>query len=169
MDEVNRLIREGKTIGEIRGHLAALGTPVSHGATGRYVKSAREAMAESREASQVASQWVQQLGENPSGDVGTLLNEMLKTIAYQTLGSIKDQIAQDKMPKPGDIMFLAKAFKDLEAASKGALQRREVIEKMALERQAKAAESVARENGLSDDQWAAIRAKFLGIQDEAAP
>lgn len=163
----NRLIREGRTIAEIREHLNELGAEVSHGAMGRYAKRAREQMKQYREAQEVAGMWVTQLNENPKGDVGAMLPEMLKSVAYATIatmGSSPDGAAKAKPVKPMEIMLLSKALKDLEATTKQNIDRRERIEKLALERQAKAAERVAKQQGMSADQWAQIRAEFLGIK-----
>jgi len=172
VDLCHRLIRDGKTIPQITDKLNELDADVSQSAVGRYVKSAREQMARYQSAQAIAGQWVTQIGENPTGDVGSLLAEMLKTIAFTTLAGMGDEESADgkktKPPKPMDIMLLAKAIRDLEATSKANIERREKIEQLALRRQAKAAEQVAREKGLSDDQWEAIRARFLGIQQDDA-
>ncbi|MBN8885915.1 MAG: DUF3486 family protein [Rudaea sp.] len=174
VDLCNRLMREGKTIYEITDKLNELDADVSKSAVGRYVKSAREQMQRYRDAQQVASQWVEQLGENGRGDVATLCQQMLTGIAFQTL----DQVATAQLQEAGDdstpakplkamdLMLLAKALESIEASSKRSMERREKIERLALERQAKAAEKTARANGLSDDQWEAIRKKFLGIRDD---
>ncbi len=152
-DLCHRLIREGRTIHEITDKLNELDADVSKSAVGRYVKSAREQMERYREAQVVAGQWVAQLGENPSGDVGALLAEMLKTVAFQSLASMGDAQGEDaagaKPPKPMDIMLLAKAIRDLEATSKANIERREKIERAAIERAAKKAGEVGERVGLS--------------------
>jgi response regulator RpfG family c-di-GMP phosphodiesterase len=151
-DLCHRLIREGKTIHEITDKLNELDAEVSKSAVGRYVKSAREQMQRYREAQEVAGQWVAQLGENPGGDVGALLAEMLKTVAFQALGSMGEaQAGEDGKgaPKPMDIMLLAKAIRDLEATSKANIERREKIERAAIERAAKKAGEVGERVGLS--------------------
>ena len=172
LDEVNRLVREGRTIGDIREHLAELGAEVSNGSMGRYVKNARDQMRRYQEAQEVAGQWVAKLGENPKGDVGMLLAEMLKVTAFQTLSSMAsedDEGEAVQAAKPMDIMLLAKAIKDLEATAKQSIERRERIEKAVLQRQAKAAESAAKEAGVDDEAFERIRAKFLGVHYEPAP
>ena len=175
-DVCHRLIREGKTIHEITDKLNELEADVSKSAVGRYVKSAREQMQRYREAQEVAGRWVAELGENSKGDVATLCQQMLTGIAFTTL----DQVAQQQLEvgdgdgKPAkplkamDLMLFAKALESIESGSTRALERREKIERAALQRQAAAAEEVARERGLSDDQWEAIRARFLGIQVPAS-
>lgn len=149
-----RLIRDGATIHQITDKLNELDADVSKSAVGRYVKSAREQMRRYREAQEVAGAWVAQLGENPQGDVGALLAEMLKTVAFQTLGSMGDAQADEDgkgAPKPMDIMLLAKAIRDLEATSKANIERRAAIEKAAIEKAAKKAGEVGERRGLSQD------------------
>lgn len=167
-DLVHRLIREGRTIEDITDKLNELDADVSRSAVGRYVKGARDQMKQYQDAQAVAGQWVTQLGENPTGDVGALLAEMLKTVAFQALASMAPtDDGRGKPTKPMDIMLLAKAIRDLEATSKANIERRERIERQVLERQANAAEKVAKQQGMSSDQWAQIRAQFLGIKDAA--
>lgn len=162
-EAVDRLIREGRTIAEIRAHLDELQHPRSHGATGRYVQRARHNMARFREAQEIAGQWVTELGEAPRGDVGVLLAEMLKTVAFNTLDQLAGGDEEVKPAKPMDIMLLAKAIQSLESTAKASHERRERIEQNALKRQAAKAEKAAKARGLTDNDWAAIRAEFLGI------
>lgn len=167
-----RLIRDGRTIHEITTALNELDADVSKSAVGRYVKSTRELMQRHLAAQNIAGRLIAQLGENPQGDVGALLAEMLKTIAFQLMadmgtdgaGELDAEAAAELRAKPMDIMLLAKGLDHLERAGAIGFKRRVEIERLALARQAKAAESVAKQHGLSTDQWAAIRAKFLGIQ-----
>lgn len=168
-DLCHRLIREGRTIEDITEKLNELDADVSRSAVGRYVKGAREQMKNLREAQTVASQWVRQINENPQGDVSALLTDLLSSLSYQVISTMTpDDNGGGKRVKPMDIMLLAKAIRDLEATSKANIERREKIERAVLERQAQAAEKVAKQQGMSADQWAQIRAQFLGIKDEAA-
>lgn len=172
----HRLIREGATIHQITDKLNELDADVSKSAVGRYVKSTRAMMQRYQAAQEIAGKLVAQIGENPTGDVGALLAEMLKTIAFQMMADLGDAEApeegdtdaEDLRVKPMEFMLLAKGLDHLERAGAVGLKRRLEIERVALQRQAKAAEKVAREKGLNDDQWEAIRARFLGIQAAAA-
>lgn len=172
-DLCHRLIREGRTIHEITDALNQLDADVSKSAVGRYVKGAREQMEHYREAQAVAGQWVSQLSEAPGSDVSALLAEMLKTVAFRTIADIGsadgpvDKDGKPKQPKAMDIMLLAKAIRDMEASTKASIERRERIERQALERQTKAAEKVAQKQGMSPEHWAQLRAQFLGIPVEA--
>ena len=174
-----RLIRDGRTIHEITAALNELDAEVSKSAVGRYVKNTRALMQRHLAAQDIAGRLVSQLGENPQGDVGALLAEMLKTIAFQLMadmGSDDDSeldadTAAELRAKPMDIMLLAKGLDHLERAGAVGFKRRLEIERLALARQAKAAESVAAQQGLTAAQWAAIRSEFLGIKpaSNAAP
>lgn len=169
-DLFHRLVRDGRTIEEITDKLNELDAAVSTSAVGRSVKRAREQMRHYREAQAIAGQWVAQLGENPTGDVGGLLAEMLKTVAFQSLTSMApDDEGNGKPAKPMDIMLLAKAIKDLESTAKQNLERREKDERKALQRQAKAAEKVAKKQGMSKAHWDQLKAGFLGIPVDEAP
>lgn len=152
-DVCHRLIREGRTIAEIREKLNELGGDVSHGAMGRYVKSAREQMTRYREAQEVASRWVEQIGENPKGDVGALCGQMFTGIVHATLDRIAEQqMAEDGKVKPMkamDLMLLAKALQSMESTSKQSMERRAAIEKAAIERAAEKAGEVGTRAGLS--------------------
>lgn len=163
-----RLIREGSTIHQITDKLNELDADVSKSAVGRYVKNTRELMQRYQAAQAVAGKLVAQIGENPGGDVGALLAEMLKTIAFQLMAEMGTEDAEDLRAKPMDVMLLGKALDHIERAGAVGFKRRIEIERLALQRQAKAAEATAREQGLSDDQWSAIRGKFLGIPPASA-
>lgn len=174
VDLCHRLIREGATIHQITDKLNELDADVSKSAVGRYVKNAHEQMQRYRDAQEVAGMWVEQIGENPKGDVGALCGQLLTGIAHSTLDQISmQQIQAEKEGKPRpmkamDLMLLAKALESMESTTKRNLERRERIERQALERQAKAAEKVARKQGMSAEQWAQIRAEFLGIKPDDA-
>lgn len=156
-DVCHRLIREGKTIHEITDKLNELDAEVSKSAVGRYVKSAREQMQRYREAQEVAGRWVSELGENSKGDVATLCQQMLTGIAFTTLDQVAQQQLDDgegdgkpaKPVKAMDLMLFAKALESIESGSKRALERREKIERAAIERAATKAGEVGQRVGLS--------------------
>lgn len=149
----------------------AAGGKVSKSAMGRWLKNAREQLAEYREAQEVAGLWVKQLGEDPDGDVGVLLSEALKLLAGQVVGDLRQRASDaadggdDAKPVTAmELMLAAKALDHVERSDASSLKRRVAAEQIALKRQTKAAEVVAREKGLTDEQWEAIRAKFLGVK-----
>ena len=159
-EAVDRLVRDGRaTIDEIVDAIDALGGEASRSSVGRYVKNAREQMQRYREAQEVAKVWVGKLEEDPKGDVGRLLSEMLRTVAFQVIGELGDE---DDIGA-GDIMLLARAIKDLASADKTNLDRelrvRQEVAKQAAEKAAK----IAKKGGMSAETVAEIRREILGV------
>lgn len=159
------------TIHDALGEVKAAGGEVSKSAMGRWLKDAREELAEHRKAQEIAGLWVKQLGESPDGDVGVLLSEMLKTLAIRVVADARNKMDAVESGDPDaapvsamELMLAAKALNHIEVSDASSLKRRVAAEQVALKRQANAAETVAREKGLTDDQWAAIREKFLGVK-----
>lgn len=165
-DAVDELVRDGRyTLDEIIDHLAELngGTaPVSRSALGRYAQQAEAQMQRYREAQEVAKVWMGKLEDEPHGDVARLLPEMLRSVAFQTIGQIGDR---EEGADAQELMFLAKALDHLGKANTASLQ----IELKLREIRTKAkavAEEVSKEakaGGLSDETAEAIRRKILGV------
>jgi hypothetical protein len=161
-EAVDTAVREGRlTIDEIVTLIATQGGDASRSAVGRYVKNAKEKMEDYRQAMQVASVWVDKIGKEPQGDVGRMVLEILKVVAFNSIGDIQ-QVA------PEDLMFLAKAMKDIAGADKLAVDREINVRKLIAARAAEVASSVAKtakKAGLSDETINVIRAEILGIPD----
>lgn len=165
-EAVDGLVRDGRyTLDEILEHLAQLngGTaPVSRSALGRYAQQAEEQMRRYREAQEVAKVWMGKLEDEPNGDVARLLPEMLRSVAFQTIGQIGDR---KEGADAQELMFLAKALDHLGKANTASLQ----IELKLREIRAKAkavAEEVsaqAKAGGLSDETAEQIRRMILGV------
>lgn len=175
-EAVDEAVRRGVTIAQILTLLNELAPSVdpdadlpSESAVGRYKQKAEAQMRTYREAQQIAGVWVEKLGQDPGGDVGRLIAQMLRTVAFQALADMGS--AEAPAAAPMDIMLLAKAIKDLAGADKISVER-EMRVRQAVAAEIKAqtaaaaqeAESIAREGGMSDDEWALIRAKILGVQ-----
>lgn len=122
-DAVDALVRDGRyTLDEILEHLADLNggkSPVSRSALGRYTQAAEEQMRRYREAQEVAKVWVNKLEDEPNGDVARLLPEMLRSVAFQTIGSMSDR---EEGADAQELMFLAKALDHLGKANTASLQ-----------------------------------------------
>lgn len=178
--EVDRLIRDGRaTLDEIVAHIRGLGAEVSRSAVHRYKQSAESAMRRYREAQEVAGVWVKEFKERPDGDVGRLLAEMLKSVAFSTLSTMADR-ADDPAaggedappaPTPMDLMLMAKAIGELERARKTSFETEQrVREQIAREQNARieaaatAVGSAAREAGLSAERVAELQAKVAGLR-----
>jgi hypothetical protein len=159
---VDKLIRDNVTIDEIVAHLEELGADISRSAVGRYKKSAEETMKTYRDAQAVAGVWVRKIGEEPDSDVGRLLAEMIKTLAFKTIAEMG---VEDNPAESREIAYLAKAIKDLAGADKLSLDREERIRDAALAAAAKKVDSVVKTRGLTAEDAAAIRAQILGVGD----
>jgi len=155
-EAIDRAIREERaTIDEIVELIEQHGAAASRSAVGRYVKSAREQLQRFREAQEIAKVWAGKLSEDPDSDVGRLVSEMLRTVAFQQLGELGD----DPDKRAMETMLLAKALDHVARAEKQQLDtelrvRREL---------AKRAETMARKQGLSTEQAAALRQDLLGV------
>lgn len=166
--EVNRLVRAGWTIDDIKASLAELGADVSRSAVGRYVKSARESMETYRQGQEVAKVWLDKLESDPQGDVARLLPEMLRALAFSTISQMGTEGA--KQVKPMEVMLLAKALKDLSGTTKDsfAIERaradaRALAERELLAKQKASLDAVmSKTKGVTAETQAAIR-EALGI------
>lgn len=156
-EAVDRAIREGSTIDDVVALIDDMGGDASRSAVGRYKKNAEEQMEQYREAQEVAKVWIGKLEEDPESDVGRLLSEMLRTVAFQAMGRM------DEKTKPGDIMFLAKAMKELASADKISTDRELKIRQEVAKKAADKAEDVGRQMGLTADQSAGLKKELLGI------
>lgn len=161
---VDGLIREGRyTLDDIIAHLAQLNggeAPVSRSALGRYAQRAEEQMRRYREAQEVAKVWVEKFESEPDGDVARLLPEMLRSVAFQTLGSLGDR---EESADAQEVMFLAKAMKDLASADKLTTERILQIRQEVAKKAATEAVKQAKASGLSDEAADLIRQKILGV------
>lgn len=169
-DELDRLLRDGRfTIDQITAHLRELGAEVSRSAVGRLKKTYEERLSRYREAQEVAGVWVAKLGQDSKGDVGLLVAEMLKLLAFQSVSEMAEGAADVAGPK--DMAFLAKAIKDLQttkalAASTELAVREKMAKLLEAEKraQADAAVAAAKARGMNEDDAAFVRARILGIQ-----
>lgn len=163
-EAIDGLLREGRhTLDDIIAKLAELNAgeaPVSRSALGRYAQRAEEQMKRYREAQEVAKVWVDKLESEPNGDVARLIPEMLRSVAFQTLGSLGDR---EDSADAQEVMFLAKAVKDLASADKLTTERILVIRQEVAKRAAVEAVKQAKASGLSDDAAEIIRQKILGV------
>ncbi|MCC5811192.1 MAG: DUF3486 family protein [Ectothiorhodospiraceae bacterium] len=160
---VDRLVREDKaTIDQIVEKLEEmLGEAApSRSAVGRYVKNTREQMKRYREAQELAKVWVGKLEEEPGGDVGRLLSEMLRTVAFQQLAGAGDEGAEVSTK---EVAMLAGALRDLNAADKLSLERELKIRQEVAKQAADKAAEVAKRGGLSKSVVDDLRRELLGI------
>lgn len=176
-EEIERLWREGRlTLDELMEFLRARGLDVKsdpvHGVSRsglhRYLKSFGVAAERMREAQQIASAVVGKLSETARSDLRDVLIQLLSQIALYQLRAIEDEGAT---VKPSDLMLLARAVGDIEAAAKTSLDTRiKVRKQIATELTRKTApalsqiDAAARGGGLSVEAAEAIRKAIAEIE-----
>lgn len=156
-EAVDAAIRDGRaTIDDIVAIIHGLGGDVSRSTVGRYKQRAETQMQKYREAQEVAKVWIGKLQQEPDGDVGRLLSEMLRTVAFQSIGDLDSAT-------PQDIMFLGKALQSLAGADKITAERILKVRAEALKQATIEVQKVAVQTGLSDETAELIRKKILGV------
>jgi hypothetical protein len=164
-EAVDTAIREGRaTIDDLVVLISSYGAKASRSSVGRYVKNATEQLQRYREAQEVAKVWIGKLTDEPEGDVGRLLAEMLRTVAFQQIGEMSGD-AKGAKPKPMDIMLVAKALEHLAKSEKTAVDRAVKIRDEFAKKAADAAVKVGKSKGLSVDTIDEIKRSILGIKE----
>lgn len=160
-EAVDRAIREGRsTVDELVAMVNSAGHQVSRSAMGRHRKVSAERLARYRETQEIARDWMAQMKADPEGDVGQLLAEMLKILAFRTQMEMQED---GEAPDPKQLAMLARALKDLGGTDQIKARLRRDAEAAARVAAANSAESVARDAGLSEAAIAKIRREVLGI------
>lgn len=102
------------------------GADISRAGLHRYLRSFEETAKRLREAQAVAGAVVGKLVEQPQGDLGRLLAQLLQVIAFYQLHALEDQGTE---VKPAELVMLARAIKDMEQAGKLSAEREIKIRK----------------------------------------
>ena len=160
-DAVDIAIAQGRaTIDEICRMIRQMGGSSSRSAVGRYAKTTKERLEKFKEAQALAGQWIQQMRADPDGDVGQLLAEQLKVLAFkvqQDLGDGEGDL------NPQALSQLARTFRDLASADKLRLEISRAIRKATVEEAAARAESAGRKAGASPEALKRIREEIYGL------
>lgn len=156
-EAVDAAIRDGRaTIDEIVSIVRSLGGEASRSAVGRYKQRAEEQMQKYREAQEMAKVWIGQLQQNPDGDVGMLLSEMLKAVAFQSMGDID-------AASPQDLMFLGKTLQSIAGTDKLTADRIIKVRQEMAKEAADKVSAVGKSKGLSAETVAELRKEILGV------
>jgi hypothetical protein len=175
-EEIERAWREGRlTIDDLMAILHEKGVDfasdpdngVSRSGLHRYLKSFGEAAERMRQGEQMAGAIVSKLGEPGSGNLRRMLTQLLSMVAMYQLRDLENTGAA---MKPGDLMFLARAIKDIQLAFKADADAELRIKRdLADELKRKAApaleklDEAARAGGLSRDAADEIRRAITEI------
>lgn len=137
---------------------------VSKSGVNRYKLRMEEAGQRLRESREVAEMWIGKLGAAPQGQVGHLVNEILRTLAFDvSLIMQRGEIDETTAPMvAGMLKDMALAMQRLERAASENVRREDEIRRQERERAADLATGAARKAGLSEDAITEIRT-VLGI------
>ncbi|KMK50600.1 Mu-like prophage FluMu protein gp27 [[Actinobacillus] muris] len=126
----------------------------------RYASRMEKMGAKIRQGREMAEIWAKQFGETPQSDIGKMLMEMVKNIAFETsLG-----LSEDGTADPKSIALLSSAIQRLEQAESLSYERERKIRKEVIEQAAKAVEESGEQTGISKEDVAKMVKAVYGIE-----
>jgi hypothetical protein len=139
-------------------------SPVSKSAVNRYDLKMREVGERLRQSRAVAEMWIGKLGAAPQGQIGHLINEILRTLAFDMTLQLQDdaQLAVDAEARAGVIGMLKElslTTQRLEKAASENVKREAEIRKQAAE----AVEKSLASAGMSRRSIDSIKREILEI------
>lgn len=166
----DRQYSQQEILDEVNKQIEQLGLPaddkLSRSGLNRYATRMEAIGKRMRETNAVADAWVQRLGDKPTGQVGNLLIQMTRSMAFDLALAAQDQVNEDGEEEPvslGMLKDLALTIQRLEKASMDSLNREKEIRKAFAEEAANKAESVAKQAGLTAQAVQTIKNEILGI------
>ena len=165
-DYIHKLLRDGvpqvEILRRLRTPLAERGErPISAAALSREATRIETLGRDIRESRALADAWMAKLGERPSGAVGALTIEIVRTLAFRVVQRVEaeDLDLSEVIPMLNELGLLLQRLERAGALS--AKSEREMYEAWAAQA-TKATDGVARAAGLTEDTAAAIRAAIEG-------
>ncbi|EGG8165151.1 DUF3486 family protein [Salmonella enterica] len=126
----------------------------------RYATRMEKVGSKIRASREMAEVWAAKLGSAPTSDVGKLLMEFVKTLAFETSMSMAEE---DEPPTPKALGQLALVAQRLEAAAMASHKREKEIRAAFAAEAAETAEKITKQAGLTAETAADIRRQILGI------
>lgn len=141
---------------------AGLDQRITKSSLNRYKKAADKVGQKILQSREIAQMWIADLGAAPQGDVGKILNEYVRTMAFDT----SLQLAEGDEPVPPKMLKdLALAIERLERAATVNVKRDEEIRRQERERAAEKVENIAKKGGMTKETRDQIRRELLGMRD----
>lgn len=170
---IDALLKDGRlTLDEILDQINAAFPAAeipSRSALGRYSQRFEDVGRRMRESREVARVWAERLGQEPQGDIGKLVMELLRTMAFDATLALSEPGEDGQVQlDPKAINTLSLAMQRLEAAGKWNIQREQAMREAVLAQAAETVEKVGKSRGLTDDAIDQFRREILGIVDEPA-
>ncbi|HAK5377091.1 TPA: DUF3486 family protein [Salmonella enterica] len=168
-EQLHQMLREKRhTQEEIREAINALidehnlpeEMQLSRTGLNRYAIRMEKVGAKIRASREMAEVWAAKLGSAPTSDVGKLLMEFVKTLAFETSMSMAED---DKPIAPKALGQLALVAQRLEAAAMTSHKREKAIRDAFAQEMAEKTEELVRTGGLSGGAADTIKREILGI------
>lgn len=168
-EQLHQMLREKRhTQEEIREAINALidehnlpeDMQLSRTGLNRYASRMEKVGAKIRASREMAEVWAAKLGSAPTSDVGKLLMEFVKTLAFETSMSMAED---DKPVAPKALGQLALVAQRLEAAAMTSHKREKAIRDAFAQEMAEKTEELVRTGGLSGGAADTIKREILGI------
>lgn len=139
--------------------------PVSKSAVNRYAVKMDQVGERLRQSRAVAEMWIAKLGASPQGQVGLLINETLRTLAFDlTLKLQEGELTDENMPAVIDnLKHLSLSVMRLEKAASENVKREQEIKKQAAEELTKRAEGEAQGGTITVDELRRITREAYGV------
>lgn len=173
-DHMHALLRSGsmsqKDIREeINQMIEEFGLPeddkVSRTGFNKYAQKFEKVGERIRQSREVAEVWISKLGQAPTSDVGKLLQEFVRTMAFETSMKLMDEAAEEGAEpiSPKALGQLALVVQRIEAASMSSLKVEKEIRSAFAVEAANTAEKVAKTAGLTKEGVELLKREILGI------
>jgi hypothetical protein len=169
--ELQRLLQDPRctqldVTAKINALLAAEGHSdrVSKSAVNRYAMRMEEVGAKLRQSREVAQMYISQVGAAPQGQTGLLINEMLRSMAFELSLKLQDADVEDPEAMSAtisQIKNLSLTMQRLEQSATINVKRESEIRKQAVEAAAATAEKTATAAGVSAETIQRIRRDVL--------
>ncbi len=168
-EQLHQMLREKRhTQEEIREAINALidehnlpeEMQLSRTGLNRYAIRMEKVGAKIRASREMAEVWAAKLGSAPTSDVGKLLMEFVKTLAFETSMSMAED---DKPVAPKALGQLALVAQRLEAAAMTSHKREKAIRDAFAQEMAEKTEELVKTGGLSGGAADTIKREILGI------
>ncbi|EHK89828.1 DUF3486 family protein [Aggregatibacter actinomycetemcomitans] len=159
----DKMFSQAEILEEINDLIRDCGLPetalLSKTGLNRYASKMEKMGAKIRESREIAEIWTKQFGENQKTDIGKLLMETVKIIAFDKAM----MVGQSDEVDPGVINQLALVAHRIEQAQSISEERERKIRKEMAQLAAETAEKVVVQAGLSADTVRTIKEQILGI------
>lgn len=168
-DELHKLLRDkSMTQQDIRVAINELidehglsdGMKLSRTGLNRYATRMEDVGAKIRQSREVAEAWTAKLGDAPTSDVGKLLQEIVRTLAFETSIHMTES---DKPSTPKALAQMALAIQRVEQAALASHKREKEIRAAFAAEVAESTEKAIQSAGLSVETAQNIKQMILGI------